>query len=91
MADANNENDANKAPSSFPDQQHREQLLRALRKEEEALLRLPAQSSYASHRLRVTRRAIQLLTPADDTHSARRTPTSDETDELQRLLASLSL
>lgn len=69
------------------DEDRRRQLLQRLRQEKDALKHLPSNSAYVSHRLKVIRRAEELLTPKQGS----RVPTSDEVSELDRLLASLSL
>lgn len=63
-----------------------EQLGARLNQEKAMLERLPSTSSYAVHRLRVVRRALEILQDARNNET-----TAQEMSELDKLLAGLSL
>lgn len=67
------------------DAERRESMLQRLKHERNRLSRLPKESLYVAHRLRVVDRAMQILSPSNGTFE------EGNADEVSALLASLSL
>lgn len=73
--------------SAIAEEGRRTELRKRLEHEDSVLNKLPPTSSYVVHRKKVVRKALQLLTPSGQPGGAGAT----EADELDRLLAALSL